>query len=138
MSLFGCNNCQKCSCVIAAIIASVLLGILTAFLQISGAVTITTTFLWVTLGITVVYLGVLTLSSALTCRDSQYSCLCDALDAALAGILGTILFSVILLAIGIVATSILSAVLAGLTVGFFALTLTSTACLVRYLANCGN
>lgn len=138
MSLFGCNNCKKCSCVIAAIISSILLGILTAFLQISGVVTITTTFLWVALGIAVVYLGVLTLSSALASRNDQYNCLCDALEATLTGILGTVLFSVVLLAIGIVATSILSAVLAGLTVGFLALTLTSTACLVRYLTNCGN
>ena len=137
MSLFGCNNCCKCSCVIFAIVSSIILGIATAFLQITGTITITTVFLWVALGIAVVYLGILTLSTALTRRDSQYGCLCDSLGAALAGILGSVLFSVVLLALGIVATSILSAVLAGLVVGFLALTITSTACLVKQFANCG-
>ena len=138
MSFFGCNNCCKCSCVVAAVVSSIILGILTAFLQITGAITITTVFLWVVLGIAIVYLGVLTLSTALACRNSQRSCLCDSLGAALVGILGSILSSVLLLALGIIATSILSAVLAGLVIGFLTLTITSTACLVREFANCGN
>ena len=55
------------------------------------------------------------------------------LNTLLAGVLG-----VILLAVGIVATSILSAILVGVLLFFFSLTLTSTACLVRSLADCRN
>lgn len=138
MSLFSCNNCCKCNCIIAAVVSSIILGVVTAFLQITGIVTITTAFLWVVFGIAVAYLGVLTIATALARRESQYNCLCDSLSAILAGILGSILFSVLLLALGIVATSILSAILAGLVVGSFALTVTSTACLVKYFANCNN
>lgn len=138
MSLFSCNNCYNCHCIIAAVVSSIILGVVTAFLQITGIVTITTAFLWVVFGIAVAYLGVLTIATALARRENQYTCVCDSLSAILAGILGSILFSVLLLALGIVATSILSAVLAGLIVGFFALVVTGTACLVRYLANCDN
>jgi Kef-type K+ transport system membrane component KefB len=46
------------------------------------------------------------------------------------------LFALVLLAVGIVATSVLSAILVGITLFFFALMLTSTACLVRCLVNC--
>ena len=39
-------NCQfRCSCVIAAVIASVILGVVAAFLQITGAITVTPAFL---------------------------------------------------------------------------------------------
>jgi len=45
--------------------------------------------------------------------------------------------SAALLAVGIVATSAVSAILVGLTAGFFAMTVMGTACLVRCLAGCG-
>jgi len=54
----------------------------------------------------------------------------------LAGILGTVLFSLVILAVGIVATSVVSAILVGLLVAFFALIVTATACLIRCLADC--
>ena len=135
MSIFGCRC--KCSCLLAAVIASVILGVVTAFLQITGTITVTPVFLWVVLGIAVVYLGVLVIAAALRSGEEASGCLCAALNALLAGILGTVLFAVVLLAVGIVATSVLSAVLAGVLLFFFSLTLSATACLVRSLASCG-
>ena len=135
MTFFGCNC--KCSCNLAAIAASVLIGVITAFLQFAGVVTATPAFLWVVLGIAVVYLGVLLLSMALTKRPDATCCGCSSLGTVLLGILGSILFSVVLLAIGVVATSILSAVLVGILLLFLALTITGTACLIRALADCG-
>lgn len=131
-------NCS-CRCLynIIAIVASIVVGIVTAFLQISGVVLITTTFLWVVFGIAVGYLAVLLASSAFT-RTASCRCACATLNTILIGILGAVLFSVVLLAVGITATSVASAVLAGLVLGFFALTLTGTAGLVRCLANCCN
>ena len=134
MSNFGCYC--KCSCRIAAVIASVIIGVVTAFLQITGVITVAPVFLWVAFGIAVVYLGVLVVAAALSGAEEAAGGLCSALNALLIGILGTVLFALVLLAVGIVATSILSAILVGILLFFFSLTLTSTACLVRSLAGC--
>lgn len=135
MSMQNCNCSCRCNCTAVAVVAAIVLGIVAAFLQITGVITITTAFLWVVLGIAVVYLGALVLAAR---DDSRQSCLCDSLNALLVGILGTILFSVILLAVGVVATSVVSAILVGLLVAFFFLIVLATACYVRYLAGCSS
>lgn len=134
MSIYGCH--YQCSCRLLAVIASVIIGVITAFLQITGTVTATPAFLWVVFGVAVAYLGVLVVAAALSGRGDPTGCVCSALNALLIGILGSVLFALALLAVGIVATSVLSAILVGITLFFFALMLTSTACLVRYLVNC--
>lgn len=136
MTLFNCNG--RCSCTAAAVIASVVIGVVTAFLQVTAVITVTPVFLWVVFGIAVVYLGVLAAAAALRRGTEQCGCLCSVLNALLIGILGTILFAAILLAVGIVATSVISAILIGLLLFFFTLTLASTACLVRCLYDCGD
>lgn len=133
MTFCSCG-CRR-SCALTAVVASAILGVVAAFLQISGTITVTPAFLWVVLGIAVVYLGVLVVATALR-RGERQACLCSALSVVLAGILGSALFAVVLLAVGIVATSVLSAVLVGLTVAGLALTVTGSACLVRCLADC--
>lgn len=134
MSLFGCSCRNRCS--VLAIVASVILGVVTAFLQITGTITVTPVFLLVALGIAVVALGVLVVAFALARRDVLSECVCTTLEVLLTGILGTILFSVVLLAVGIVATSVICAILVGLVAGFFALTIAEAACLIRCLADC--
>ena len=136
MSLFGCNC--KCNCTTAAILAAVVIGVVAAFLQITGVVTVTAAFLWVLFGIAVGYLGILVLSTGFAQSCTLSDCRCPTLNTVLFGILGTVLFSVVLLAVGIVATSVVSAILVGLLLFFFTLTLTATACLVRYAQNCGS
>ena len=127
-------NCQfRCSCVIAAVIASVILGVVAAFLQITGAITVTPAFLWVVLGVAIGYLGILLATAGRT----DAGC-CAAIGTVLAGILGAALFAVLLLAVGITATSVVSAILVGLLVLFAALTVAGTACLVRCAADCEN
>ena len=133
MSLFGCNC--RCNCTFAAIVAAIIIGVITAFLQITGVITVTAAFLWVVLGIAVVYLAVLLVSFALARREGTV-CLCASLNAALAGILGSALFAVVLLGVGIVATSVVSAILVGLLLFFLSLTLASAACLARELTDC--
>ena len=136
MSMCGCKC--NCTCTAAAIVVSAIVGVLAAFFQITGMITVTTTFLWVVFGIAVGYLGLLVLGSGLCCRGDPGICLCAALEGLLVGIVGTILFALILLAFGIVATSVLSAVLVGLTVFFFGLIIGTIACLVRTVFGCGN
>ena len=136
MSLCNCNH--KCNSVIAALIASLIVGVVTAFLQITAVITVAPVFLWVVFGIAIVYLGVLIVAAALARRGEQCPCMCSLLNTVLIGILGTILFALILLAVGIIATSAISAILIGLLLFFFTLTLTSSACFVRCLVNCGD
>lgn len=133
----GINNCTcRCRCVTAALIAAAVIGVLTAFLQITAVITVTPAFTWVALGIAVAYLAVLTVSAALTRRTEMDGCRCAGLSTALAGILGTALVAVILLAVGITATSVISAILVGALLFFLTLTLAGTACLVRSLSDC--
>ena len=136
MSQFGCNCSCRCSCAIAAVVASVVVGVVTAFLQIAAVITVAPAFLWAAFGIAVGYLGIGSVTAALSCRCRRGSCLCAGLDIALAGALGTILLALVLLAVGITATSIVSAVLVGLLLLFLSLLLTGTACYVRTLNDC--
>lgn len=101
-------------------------------------ITVAPVFLWVSLGIAVGFLGILTLTAGSSCCICSNECRCGALNALLIAILGTILLAVVLLAVGIVATSVVSAILVGLLLFFFSLTLTSAACHVRSLANCNS
>lgn len=128
-------NC-KIPCPVLALIVSAIVGVLTAFFQITAVITVTPVFLWVVFGIAVVYLAVLAVSTAVGWDCEPTRCGCGALQTVLAGILGTVLVSLILLATGIVATSVLSAILVGLLLFFFSLTLTGAACYVNCLAGC--
>lgn len=130
-------NC-KCSCTLVSGILSLILGVIAAFLQITGAITVSDAFLWVLAGTAAGYLAILLLASAIQQQCTRGSCICPALHALLTGILGSIFFAVVLLATGIVATSIVSAILVGLLVAFFALLLSNTACLIRHLFECSN
>ena len=135
MSLLNCNIRRNCT--VAALIAAVIIGVLAAFLQITAVITVTTAFLWVVFGIAVVYLAVLLVATALARRPVQNGCSCSVVNVLLLGILGTILFAVILLAVGITATSVVSAILVGLLLFFFTLIFAGSACFVRCLADCG-
>lgn len=134
MNVCGCKS--KCDCTIFAIIASLIIGIITAFLRITAVITVTPAFLWVLFGIAVVYLAVLLLTAPKIQRSDTDGCLCSVLPVLLAGILGTVLLSVVLLAVTFAATSIIGAIITGLLLLFFSLTITSAACLVKCIFNC--
>ena len=134
MSACCCN--YKCNCTLAALVVSLILGVISAFLQITGVITVTTVFLWVLFGIAVGLLGILVLASAIQERNCGCSERCSTLNTVLAGVLGTILFTVILLAVGITATSVVSAILVGLLILSFSLTLTALACHIRCAFRC--
>ena len=131
--LTSCRN----NCTVVAVIASLIIGIVTAFLRITATITLTPAFLWVLLGIAVVYLAVTLVSGALFRRECCND-LCTIVTALLVGILGTVLLSIVFLAIEFVATSIIGAILAGGLLFFFFLMVTSSACLVRCFLNCND
>lgn len=128
-------NC-KCICALASVISGIIIGVVAAFLQITGIIAVTTAFLWVVFGIAVVYLAILAAATALSCRCDRRGCVCTVLNTLLVGILGSILLSVILLAVGITATSVVSAILVAALLFFFTLVIGGTACYVRALADC--
>ncbi len=130
MSTSDCSCKNICTSV--ALIVSIAIGIIAAFLRITAAITVTPAFLWVLFGIAVVYLGILLISSVFVrCCDNSLCCIKTVLTVLLSAILATVLFSVILLAIEFVATSVVGAIITGLLLLSFSLTLTETACLIR-------
>lgn len=134
MTNFGCS-CRN-GCTALSVVASIILGIIAAFLRFSAVITVTSAFLWVTFGIAVVYLAVVLITAATTRSYASKSCLCTVLPVLLTGLLGTILLSVILLAISFAATSVIGAIFTGLLILFFSLLITATACLVKCVAGC--
>lgn len=136
MSMLDCNCNCRCRCNLTALIASLLIGVIAAFLQITGVLAVNTTVLWTALIIAVAYLAVLILSMALMGRKEACACLCTNLRALVAGALGTILFALVLLLIDVAAASVIGAILVGLLLFFFALLFASSACLIKCLADC--
>lgn len=131
------QNCRcKCTCTFIALVVGLILGVITAFLQITAAIAVTPVFLIAAFGIAVGYLGILVIASALAVRSRETECRCSSLNTVLTGILGTILVAVVLLLTGIIATSVLSAILIGALVFFFTLIIAGSACLVRVLTGC--
>lgn len=131
MACFGCDNRWTCPAV--AVVFSVLVGVVTAFLRITAVITVAPLFFQATIAVAVLLLAVTLLSASATSNDSCNICLRCALKAQLAGILGSIATALILLAVDFAATSIIGAVFVGLLLFFFSLALTATACMVKCL-----
>ena len=136
MSCFSCNcSCNRGSgCSLISIAASIIIGIITTLLTITATITVTPAFLWVLLGIAVVYLAVNLIATSLFRCQTRCRCIDTPLSAVLIGILGTIITSIILLGVEFAATSVLGAIITGLLLLFFTLFITSTACLIRCFA----
>ena len=124
-------NCYcRFSCTGFSIIGSILVGVITAFLTFMATITVTPAFLWVVLGVAIVYLGLNLVVAALS-SDSAKRCLCPNSTAWIIGVLGSILFSLILLSVTFAATSVIGAIFTGALLTFFSLLITTTACNVR-------
>ena len=129
----NCDCSCRNTCTTVAVIVSIVVGIIAAFLRITAAITVTPAFLWVVFGIATVYLAILliTMASVNCCDNKSPCCIRNILTVLLGAIIATIFFAIVLLAIEFVATSIIGAVITGLLLLSFFLTLTETACLVR-------
>lgn len=136
MSLFCCDN--RNDCLGLALVASLLVGVVTAFLTFAAVITVTPAFLWVVFGIAVGFLGLTLASAALVQGTVPCRGFCRVLSALLVGALGAVLAALVLLAITFAATSLIGAIITGILLFFFSLVLTSAACLVKCLVNCNN
>lgn len=128
MAIFGCGCKNTCTSI--AVVASLIIGVVAAFLRIMAVITVTPAFLWVTLGVAIVYLAIL-LADALFDPENGAPCTAKTVNALLGGIVGTVLLSVVLLAVPFAATSIIGAVLTGALLFFFSLIVAASACLVK-------
>ena len=129
------TNCGcTLSCIGKSVIASLIIGVLAAFLRFTATITITPAFLWVLFGIAIGYLGITLLTSSDSCPDRN-GC-CRNLRTFLTGILGTVLTSLVLLGITFAATSVIGAIITGALLFFFALMITSSTCLINCRYNC--
>lgn len=124
----------KMECLGIAVVVSIIIGIIAAFLTITGVIFILPVFLWVMLGTAIGYIAVALLAVAIDGRNTAYHCSETTLGAALISALGTVLFALILLAIPFAPASVVGAILNGLLFFSFFTLLTSTACLVKCLA----
>ena len=132
-------NCScNTGCTVLAVIASVAIGVITSLLRITAVITVGNAFLWTLFGIAVVYLAVTFLKADTLAKPSRESCICPGLSTLIVGILGTILASVVLLAIEFAATSIIGAIITGALTLFFSLIVTSTACLIKCVSRCND
>ena len=132
-----CNCNWRFNCTLTAVITAVIAGVVAAFLQILGIVTLTTAFVVGALITGAAYLSIGVVAAAnLRRSDTRSCCVCRTLNTALVGVLGTILTSLVLLAVGITATSVFSAVLVGLLFFFLWLTVAASACFIRCAADC--
>lgn len=124
-------NCQF-NCSSLSIISSIVVGVLAAIFRFTALITITPVFLWVLFGIAIGFLGITLLTS---CFCNNKTC-CTNFGTFIAGILGTVLTSLILLGITFVATSELGAIITGFLLFFFSLLITSATCLIKSRFDC--
>lgn len=136
MTNFNCNCGCKHDCVFLAVLASIVVGLITFVLNFTGIIAATPAFLWVLFGIAVVVLALTPITTAIIRGSGVRGCICAILPALLAGLLGTILTSVILLAITFAVGSIIGAIILGALLGFFSLIVTAIACLTKCAAGC--
>lgn len=123
-------NCQyRISCTGLSAAAGLILGAIAAFLQFTDALAVSAVFLWVFFGIAT---GLLLLLAVFSGFRWDTCGVCRSLRAVLAGALGTIVLSLVLLAVPAAIGGVLGAVLVGLLVFFFFLMIFSAACLVRF------
>ena len=129
-----CCNC-KVECAFLSVAAAIVVGVVAAIAQYTAIITLTPVFYIVAFGIAVLFLGVLL---ALTPTLYKTACIgCNSnLKLTTIGIVGTIVASIVLLAVGFAATSVLGAIFVGLLAGFFTLLVTSVVCAINCAGQC--
>lgn len=136
MSGLICDTRRDCTLI--TLVLSTIIGIITAFLRITATITIPPVFFWVIFGIAIGLLAVTFIAVASTRNNDNCDCIERTLGTQLVSILATVLLSLVLLAIPFVATSVIGAIVTGLALLFFFLSLGSTACLIKCFTKCNS
>lgn len=132
------TNCScRFSCTSVGVILSVIVGVVTALLTVTGTVTIAPVFFTVAAATAAGALIILFLAAVF----GRFGCSCcvqNSIAAVLIGVLGVLATAAILTSVVFAATSILGAVVTGLLLAFLSLIFVSYACLIRCLTDCDN
>ena len=134
MNICGCK--PKCDCAFIAVIASVIAGIITAFLNFSATIAVPQYVLWIFFGVALGFLAISILASALRNCCETNICLCTSLTTLSVGVAGTVIASLILLLADIATAGIIGSLITGLLFASFALTITSAICIAKNFASC--
>jgi len=133
----SCTNCNcKAGCTSYAIALSLTVGIVTAILRFMAVITLTPAFLWVLFGIAAGYLLLTPIISTVIRSSGVRECVCSVFPILLIALIGTVLTSLLLLAVEFAATSLLGAIITGLLLAFFTLIIASNACLAKCIVRC--
>ena len=126
------NNICGCrrDCAFWALIVSLVVGVLVAFLTVTAVIVLTPVVAIVALGFAAVYLALLAIFSRRT-----DGC-CRALKAVLLGLLVTIAAALTILVFSFAATSIIGAIVTGIGAAGATLALTASACYVSCTDDC--
>ncbi len=131
------SNCNsRVDCAFLALAAAVIVGIVAAIAQFTAIVTFTAAFYIVAFGVAVLFLAVLLALIPVLHRAECRGCENFNIKLTTIGILGVIVTSVILIAVGFAATSVLGAIFVGLLAAFFTLIVTSVVCAVNCASIC--
>ncbi len=131
------SNCNtRVDCAFLAIAAAVIVGLVAAIAQFTAIVTFTTIFYIAAFGVAVLFLAVLLALVPVLYRVTCQNCCSSNVKLTTLGILGTIVTSIILIAVGFAATSVLGAIFVGLLAAFFTLTVTSIVCTINCASEC--
>ncbi len=130
-------NCCQCkfNCSGIAVIASIIVGVIAAFLTFSGNIAISTYLLWAFFGIGLSFLALTLTVMGLKDYDCT-ECICPPLVTMLAGVFGTIAMSLVLLLVDVAVATVVGAILYGLLFLFFTLLITSVACIIKCFTGC--
>ena len=132
-------NCEtKINCTGIAIITSLILGIIAAFLQITAVISIPVVLLQSVIIIALVFLLITLIAVSLTQATTSCRTQCSILPILSLGILGSIFFAIILLIIDVTTASVIGSILVGLLVFSFSLLLFTTVCLIKSIARCND
>ncbi len=135
MGFFNCNCRMDCTAL--GLVASLIAGIVTLILNITGTITVLPLFAWIGFGIAVGILIVTFLATAFTDETrKEKGCICRTLSTLQFGALGTILSALVLLAVDFGGISIIGAIIYGAFVFFFVLLITALACLTKCFSAC--
>lgn len=133
MEICGCKT--KCDCTFFSVIVSVIVGIIVAFLNVSGTIAVPQVVLWVFFGVALAALAAAFVAGALQRREHT-GCFCSSLTTLLVGVLGTVLFSLVLILADIATGGIFGSLITGLLFAAFTLIITSVGCLTKSLFGC--
>lgn len=131
MALMESSRKRRRACTLCSVLSGMMFGMTAAFLRFRGLIAFSPVFLWTLLIASSAYLAVLAAAWGFANHGGDRKRGGTVANALLVGVAGTVLFSALLLGLGCAASTGLSAVLGGLLIAFFSLSVTNTICLIR-------